>query len=98
MVSATQWQVDNRLLPTNPYQRVRYYPAWPGGMRAFGWHPVPLTIKPVGSPAGFMPDGGISGVGLRGFLPGVGSIATTIFALGGAIFGVWLAHKNLVTR
>lgn len=97
MVSATQWQVDTRLLPTNPYQRIRYYPAWPGGMRAFGWHPVPLTIKPVGSPAGFMDTGGISGV--LGFsLPGASSIAKGIIGLGAVAFGLWLAKKNLVTR
>lgn len=98
MVSATQWQADSTLLPTNPYQRITYYPAWPGGMRAFGWHPVPLTIKPVGSPAGFMTSSGISGARLGALLPGAGSILKGIVALGGIGFGVWLAHKNLVTR
>src|SRR5512135_862213 len=97
MVSATQWQPDTQLLPTNPYQRVRYYPAFPGGMRAFGWHPVPLTIQPVGSPSGFMATGGISGPGL-GLIPGATSILKGAFALGGVVFGIWLAHKNLVER
>ena len=98
MVSATQWQQDTQLLPTNPYQRLRYYPAFPGGMRVFGWHPVPLTIKPVGSPSGFMSTGGISGVrGLRGLglLPDATSILKGAVALTGVVLGVWLAHKNL---
>jgi hypothetical protein len=93
MVSATQWQPDTQLLPQNPFQRIKYYPAWPGGMRAFGWHPVPLTITPVGSPSGFMTTGGISGVG--SFLPSATTIFTTFFGLVGAGVGVWLARKNL---
>lgn len=95
MVSATQWQQDTQLLPTNPYQRIAYYPAWPGGMRAFGWHPVPLTIKPVGSPAGFMTSSGISGASLRGILPSASSIAVVLGAIAGTGFGIWLARKNL---
>lgn len=94
MVQATQWQVDSTLLPNNPYQKIRYYPAWPGGMRAFGAHPVPLTIKPVGSPSGFMPSGGISGAGLGFSVPGIGSIFTFLAAAGGVMTGFWLARKN----
>lgn len=99
MVQATQWQVDKHLLPTNPNQKIRYYPAYPGGMRAFGAHPIPLTIKPVGSPSGFMAEGGLSGVTLLGrlglSLPGSKSIVTGAVALLGIGIGTWLARKNI---
>jgi hypothetical protein len=103
MVQATQWQVDNRLLPTNPYQKIRYYPAFPGGMRAFGAHPVPLTIKPVGSPNGFSMEGGLSGgvtlLGRLGLsLPTGQQIATGAVALLGLGVGAWLARKNIRAR
>ncbi|HEX7095338.1 MAG TPA: hypothetical protein VF183_05610 [Acidimicrobiales bacterium] len=105
MVQATQWVVDSSLQPTNPYQQINYYPAWPGGMRAFGKHPVPLTITPVGSPNGFSPHGGLSGSiqlwggRLRGgVFPSAGSVARGAVALGAILFGAWLAKKNLTER
>jgi hypothetical protein len=105
MVQATRWRQDRTLLPTSPYQRIRYAPTFPSGGgadSAFAWSPVPLgdDFTWVGSPDGVIPGGGLSGA-LRGFGSSLGLSLDTggllrgVAALGGIALGAWLAKRNM---
>ena len=100
MVSATRWRQDSHLAPNNPNQRLRWYPTWPsngGGYSTFGWSPASSfdgQFKMTGSPAGYMTQPGLSGIGAP-LIPGWSGIAKVLGAVGGVAAGLWLAHKNL---
>lgn len=107
MVSATQWRQDRESQPTNPNQRLRWYPAYPGqgGYATFGWSPVPVDgLAYRGSPAGFMDGSGLSGpraVQLWGgrlgapWLPSTSRIAAAAGAVAGVLAGWYLARANM---
>ena len=105
MVQATRWRQDSQLLPTNPYQRVRYAPTFPsggGGDSAFAWSPAALgdDFRWVGSPDGVIPGGGLSGaiggaLGRLGLSLDTGGLLRGVAAIGGIALGAWLAGKNL---
>jgi hypothetical protein len=106
MVQATRWRQDSTLLPTSPYQRIRFAPTFPSGSgnadSAFAWSPIPVdgAIRAVGSPNGFSPYSGLSGIGVR--LMGIfgGPLDTSgllkgVAAIGGVALGYYLAKRNL---
>lgn len=107
MVNATRWRQDRESQPTNPHQKLKWYPAFPGqgGYATFGWSPVPIdgAIQYRGSPAGFMDGGGLSGPGVRlwggglgaPWLPSAGSIAKVAGAVAGVLAGWYLAKANM---
>lgn len=103
MVSATRWRQDSMSLPTNPYQRLRWYPTFPGsgGYSTFGWSPVPVgdALRVRESPAGFIDGSGLSGSRVRllgaAGLPTMSAIAKAAGAVAGIWAGFWLARKNL---
>lgn len=111
MVQATRWRQDTRLLPTDPNQRIRYYPTFPSGSgnvdSAFAWSPSlgdsPDGFRIVGSPNGYTNAPGLSGALGRG-LAGlglsldVGGLLRGVFALAGIGTGLWLAKKNIEGR
>lgn len=96
MVSATRWQQDALSQPTNPYQRLKWYPAFPGqgGYATFGWSPIPVGdgLRVRESPAGFMDGSGLSGAP---GLPSTMNVMKVLGAIGGVFAGVWLAKKNM---
>lgn len=98
MVSATRWQQDTESLPTNPDQRLRWYPAYPGsgGYSTFGWHPIPVgdALAVRESPAGFIDGSGLSGLGAIG-IPSWVTVAKVAGAFAGVWAGWYLAKKNL---
>ena len=105
MVQATRWRQDSVLLPTSPYQRVRFAPTFPSGSgnadSAFGWSPIPIdgSIVDGGSPNGFSPYSGLSGVGVRlmGIFGGplsTGGIAKTVGILSGLAIGFICGHRR----
>lgn len=105
MVAATRWRQDSHLAPTNPWQTLRWYPAYPGdgGFATFGWSPQPL--EPAVRPNGYsiMPYGGLTGAfaGRRlgaVAVPGLVTIAKVIGAVGGVLAAGWLAKRNIEAR
>lgn len=106
MVQATRWRQDSVLLPTNPYQRVRFAPTFPSGSgnadSAFGWSPIPIdgAITRGGSPNGFSPYSGLSRAraSLMGMFGGpldTSGIVKGVAAIAGIAVGYVLAKKNL---
>lgn len=99
MVAATRWRQDSRLDPTNPWQTLRWYPAYPGdgGYATFGWSPQPLepAVRPNGN--SIMPYGGLTGARRLGApaVPGIVTIAKVAGTLAGIIAGGWLAGRNV---
>lgn len=97
-VAATRWRQDRQSAPQNPYQRLRWFPTFPsggGGYSTFGWSPVPLDGNViVGSPAGFLTNGGLSGFGAP-VLPSFAGIAKVAGAVAGVALGLWLAKRNI---
>jgi hypothetical protein len=112
VIQATRWRQDTRLLPTDPNQRIRFYPTFPSGSgnvdSAFAWSPVldanqPDGFRIVGSPNGYTDAWGLSGAIGRG-LAGLGlsldvsGLLRGVFALAGIGTGLWLAKKNIEGR
>lgn len=98
-VAATRWRQDSLSQPTNPYQKLRWFPTFPsrgGGYSTFGWSPVPLTdVGVYGSPAGVIDGGGLSGAFGAPLLPSWTSLAKVAGAAVGIAAGIWLANRNL---
>lgn len=98
MVQATRWRQDSTVLPTNPYQRIRFFSTFPSGQgdSAFGWSPVPLdnAFRFIGAAAGVIPASGLSGAGL-GLSLDTGGLVRGAAAIGGIVLGVWLAKRNM---
>ncbi len=99
MVSATRWRQDSLSAPNNPNQRLRWYPTFPtggGGFSTFGWSPVPFddVVTMTGSPAGYMTEPGLSGVGAP-LIPSWSGIAKVVGAVAGVAAGLWLAKANI---
>jgi hypothetical protein len=98
-VQATRWRQDTRLLPTDPNQRVRFYPTFPSGSgnvdSAMAWSPVLRNdgaFRLIGSQAGIISTPGLSGLGLS---LDVSGLLRGAFALAGIAAGIWLARKNI---
>lgn len=99
-VSATRWRQDSLAQPTNPYQRLRWYPTFPsggGGYSTFGWSPIPLQNGSglYNSPAGILTPGGLSGALGIPLLPSTSGLAKVAGAIAGIAGGIWLARKNM---
>lgn len=100
MVAATRWRQDSHLAPNNPWQTLRWYPAYPGdgGFATFGWSPQPLApaVRPNGH--SIMPYGGLTGAFGAPAVPGLLTIAKVVGAIGGVIAAGWLAKRNIEAR
>jgi hypothetical protein len=97
MVAATRWRQDSHLAPSNPWQTLRWYPAYPGdgGFATFGWSPQPLepAVRPNGH--SIMPYGGLTGAFGAPGIPTMSTVMKVIGAVGGVIAGAWLAKRNI---